>query len=354
MKFLHLIITTSCFAAQALLAQTDSTAVEEDFSQYENVGFADDGAKRFCTSKVLDLSPQKLISIGYDIQGPYSMNLDSFAGGSAVQRNMSNSRGLRLFANIPVISNTAITWTIGGYYLEQIYARKEEGGLFPIPKPSDLIWNKGIRSTALNTTVFKPLDEQRFILFQGQLEVNGDYGWDGIGTALDQTKGSAAVLYGKKVHDRKQWALGAVRTWRAGEINYIPALLLNYTWPSRKYGVEMLFPARAAIRRTFNPRNLLFFGYELEGGSYWMQGAQNFGVNDFELRRSELRFRFTYERSLHGFIWLSAQAGMRANYSFNADRGNFFRGFFGEQPFLMQNKLSPAPYFQVSLNLVSP
>jgi len=45
---------------------------------------------------------------------------------------------------------------------------------------------------------------------------------------------------------------------------------------------------------------------------------------------------------------------MRMNYSFNADEGNFFRGFFGSQPFVLENKLSPAPYFNVSLNLVSP
>jgi hypothetical protein len=353
MKLLHIITAASCFLVQPLLAQNDTAAAEEDFSQYENLGFADNGARRFCTSKVLDLSPQKLISLGYDIQGPYSMNLDSFAGSNAISRNISNSRGLRFSANIPVISKNALTWTVGANYLEQRYSEKAGGGLLRPPSNSDFLLN-GFRSAALNTTVFKPLDDQRFLLFQGQLEVNGDYSLNTLGAAFDYAKSSAAVLYGKKVHDRKQWALGAVRTWRAGEINYIPALLLNYTWPSRKYGVEMLFPARAAIRRTFNPRNLLFFGYELEGGSYWIQGAKAFGIPDFELRRSELRFRFTYEHSLHGFLWLSAQAGVRANYSYNVDRGNFFRGFFGEQPFLMQNSLSPAPYFQISLNLVSP
>ncbi|MBU6325733.1 MAG: hypothetical protein KJS92_09615 [Bacteroidetes bacterium] len=353
MKHLLLFIIAPCFALQPLLAQTDSAATEEDFSQYENLGFADDGARRFCTSKVLDLSPQKLISLGYDIQGPYTMNLDSFAGSNPVSRKIGNSRGLRFSANIPVISKNALTWTVGANYLEQRFSEKAGGGLPRTPSNSDFLLN-GFRSAALNTTVFKPLDDKCFLLFQGQIEVNGDYNLNTLGTAFDDAKSSAALLYGKKVHDRKQWALGAVRTWRAGEINYIPALLLNYTWPSRKYGVEMLFPARAAIRRTFNPRNLLFFGYELEGGSYRIQGAKTYGVNDFELRRSELRFRFTYEHSLHGFIWLSAQAGVRANYSYNVDRGNFFRGFFGEQPFLMQNSLSPAPYFQISLNLVSP
>ena len=47
-----------------MYAQPDSAAVEEeDFSMYENLDFADAGAKRFCTPKVFDLSPAKLISI---------------------------------------------------------------------------------------------------------------------------------------------------------------------------------------------------------------------------------------------------------------------------------------------------
>ena len=56
-------------------AQTDTTATEEeDFSMYENLDFADAGAKRFCTPKVFDLSPAKLISIGYDYQGSFGID----------------------------------------------------------------------------------------------------------------------------------------------------------------------------------------------------------------------------------------------------------------------------------------
>jgi hypothetical protein len=318
-------------------AQTDTTGAEEDFSQYENLGFADDGAKRFCTSKVLDLSPQKLISIGIDFQGPHTMSLSALSGAdgnlwsNGVERQMANNHGLRIAASIPVISKNSVIWTVGGYYWANLYKQKSATGILPFPHKFDQWLQKGIRTTAVNTTVFKPVNEKTFWLFQAQAEVNGDYGWDNVGTAMEQMKFGGAILYGKKPHDRLQWAVGAVQTWRAGEINYIPALLYNYTWPSRKYGAEVLFPARAAIRRTFNPRNLLFFGYELEGASYWLQqGAQlgYTGNRNFELRRSELRFRFTYEHSLHGFFWLSVQGGMRMNYSFNADEGNFFRGFF--------------------------
>jgi hypothetical protein len=131
----------------------------------------------------------------------------------------------------------------------------------------------------------------------------------------------------------------------------------NYTYPNRKWGIEALFPARAAVRRTFNSRNLLLFGYELEGQSYAIKSPllmSEYGIHHAELRRGEARIRFTYEKSLSGFIWMSLQAGYRVNTAFNLDNGDFFRGPLGKQPYLMENKAGNAPYLMLSINLVSP
>ena len=121
----------SLLSAGTAWGQTDTTGTEEDFSQYENLGFADDGAKRFCTSKVLDLSPQKLISIGIDFQGPHRMTLDRLYNADdtlfwsdAVERQMANNHGLRIAASIPVISKNSVIWTVGGYYWANLYKEK--------------------------------------------------------------------------------------------------------------------------------------------------------------------------------------------------------------------------------------
>src|SRR5690606_24890195 len=118
--------------------------------------------------------------------------------------------------------------------------------------------------------------------------------------------------------------------------NYIPVLMYNWTSVNNKWGTEMLLPARGHVRYTVNPRSMLFAGFELEGNSFRIgnQGAalQDPQFNDLEIRRSELRFRLMYERQLSGFIWLSAQAGYRYNYSYDvdqvADGKDFYRGFF--------------------------
>ena len=40
---------------------------------YEDLGFEDESMKRYCSAKIEGLSPAKLISLGYDFQGPYTI-----------------------------------------------------------------------------------------------------------------------------------------------------------------------------------------------------------------------------------------------------------------------------------------
>lgn len=353
------------FSAKVIAQPQDSTATEpeEDYSLYDNLDFVNQGTKRFCTSKVLGLSPQKLISIGYDIQGPteFSAIAVGIPNSPTEVANADFSHGLRLQGNIPVLSRNNIVIQVNVNYLEQRYNNDQKDLPLSFPFRSTVLQN-GIRSAGLGTTIFKPLNEKSFLLFQISGDNNGDYGWDKL-PDLANTRLSAAAIWGKKVSDRKMWGFGVSRTYRAGDLNYIPVFLLNWTSANSKWGAEMLLPARANIRRTFSSRSLLLLGYELEGQTYRIDSrrflAQDVpGFNNLELRRSELRFRATYEFSLTGFIWLSIQAGFRYNYSFNVDtlpnNKDFFRGFTGTQPYLFEGKLSNTFYSLISLNLVSP
>jgi len=365
LKKLLVLLFTFPFLA---IAQPDTTAnplADEDFSQYDSYNFVDKAAKKYCTSKVFDLSPSKLISIGYDFQGGYDLNTDTLFNTNSTQYETRNapgfgsiqySHGLRLAVNIPVISNNAIIVQLGANYAEQRYKFNQ----LNTDAPNDLITtlkDNGLRTTGLNTTIFKPFNEKHFLLFQASADLNGDYGYNSIN--LKYLRTSAAAIWGWKKSDRKMIGIGFSRTYRVGEMNYIPVLLLNYTAPNRKNGCEILFPARAHYRRTFSARSLALFGYELEGQSYRL-GSSNTSaaLQGLELRRGELRIRAVYERSISSFLWLSAQAGFRYNYSFDADRlpngKEFFRGFFGDQAYAMQNTLGNTFYCIVGINLVSP
>ncbi|MCS6822244.1 MAG: DUF6268 family outer membrane beta-barrel protein [Microscillaceae bacterium] len=342
-------------------AQTDSTKKKKDEEDEEPVNFQDfqgevemaKGTKRYCTSKIFDLSPNKLISVGYDWQLPYQMQFDT-ENTNTQTSNVQATHGLRLAANFPIISKNQILINLGVNYLESHY-NFERPTSQPLQKSLE---QTALRSTGISLTIFKPLNEKNFILYSSQHDLNGDYKLDEW-QPLRYVKHSIAALYGWKKHDRLQYGFGIARTYRVGEVNYIPVILYNYTATSRKWGIEALFPARAHYRKTFNPRSILLLGYELEGNSYRLKNKDgifntpNNTYTDLELRRSELRFRAIYETSLSGFIWLSVQAGYRINYRYNIDNGEFFRGFFGDQKYVAENSLTNPLYFLVSINLVS-
>jgi hypothetical protein len=364
--------TTTSLQAQTETPQTPQDTLtpteEEDYSQYDNIGFAAEGAKRYCSPKIEGLSPAKLISIGYDYQMGYTMKADTFRRLGSVAPLMPDSarvltsNGMRFGCNIPVISRTDLVWQMGANYWEQRY-KFEDPSALKNPMLTSLSEN-GLRTMGINTTLFKPLNDVKFLLFQGSADLSGDYQF-GKFMPLKYTKYSAALIYGKRTSEKKQWGVGVARTYRVGELNYIPIIFYNSTDVANKWGTEILFPARAHVRRTINSRNMLFAGYELEGQSYrlWRSNDQtgfNLRNEDVEIRRGEIRLRAVYEFSLKDFIWMSIQAGYRINYRYDVDRlGNgkeIYRAFglASDAPYVMVNQLTNPLYFNISLNLVSP
>ena len=356
-----LFLSTFIFAATTIHAQVDSTKEEMiDFSQFEVV--EPTGVKRFCTSKVLGLSPSKLISIGYDIQanhkltnyqGPETYDLKKDSN----QASILNASGLRISANYPILSNTKWLINLGAtYWRTNYHMGSHDRNNHVIHR----LHQNGLTTIGLNTTIFKPLNEKYFILAFASADANGDYNLNSsdIGSYLVKPKITAAAFFGKKRSDYSILGFGISRTYRPGALGVIPLILFNHTFQNRKWGIESLFPARFAVRRTINTRNLLFFGYELEGNSYSIGkpgGVASVPLYDnLELRRSELRPRITYECSLSGFIWLSVQAGYRINYNFNIDQGDKFRLIGSNEKYQMVNTITNPLYFQISLNLVSP
>lgn len=347
-------------------AQTDSTEyVEEeiDFSLYDDLGFADEGAKRFCSPKIEGLSPAKLISVGYDLQGGFDLDAGEIlrADGSTLALGSTGrvnaAHGVRAGFNVPVVSRTNVVWQMGANFWDTQYAYDTPPTEADNPLHRALA-EHGLRTTGINTTLFKPLDSRQFILFQGSADLSGTYGL-GLMPAK-YLKYSAALIYGQRPTERKQWGVGLARTYRVGEINYIPVVLYNATDARNKWGTEVLFPARAHVRRTITPRKMLFFGYELEGQSYRVWNDPDLRSEDLEIRRGEARVRFVYECSVKDFIWLSVQAGYRVNYRFDVDRlvegEEIYRAFglLRDDPYAQVNGLGNPLYFNVSLNLVSP
>ena len=346
-------------------AQTDSTSEEDDFSMYEELDFADEGAKRYCSPKIEGLSPAQLIYVGYDVQGPYTMKADPLTNragdqiSGADEMDIAATHGLRLGCNIPVISKTSLVWQMGFNYWQTNFA----GMVQDMPAGGrNVVIDKhknAFRTMGLNTTVFKPLNDKQFLLFQGSADLNGDYTLSNI-MPLNYLKYSAALLWGKRPNEKKQWGVGLARTYRVGELNYIPVVMYNWTDAANKWGTEILFPARAAVRRTINPRNMVFAGFELQGQSYRLYRDEQLRSEDLEIRRGEIRVRMEYQFSVKDFLWVSAQAGYRINYRYHSDRLEGGKetlrafGLLSDAPYAMESTLTNPFYVSVSVNLVSP
>jgi hypothetical protein len=364
MKFLTVLLGFLAFNL-SLAAQSDTIpepTEEEDYSMYENAETIDD-SKKYCSPKIFDLSPQRFVSVGWDFQMPYEMqfsNVGEYEADATVpyaETGKANyAGGLRLSANIPVISRTDLLWQLGANFwdtrfnIDPTFIRNDNAGII------ETLNENGLRTAGISTTLFKPLGEKQFLLFQGSADLSGDYTLDNM-QSLRYLRYSAALIWGKRPSDRKQWGLGVARTYRVGEMNYIPVIFHNWTAPNRNWGTEVLFPARAHVRYKFSSRSILLGGYELEGQSYRIANLSD-ADNSLEIRRGEFRARLDYQRQISGFVWLGVQAGWRYNWGFDADRlpdgREFFRGFFGTQDYAMLNNVGNPLYFNITLNLVSP
>ena len=352
----------------AAQAQVDTTAAEEDFSKYDNLKVVDENSvQRFCTQKVFGQSPARLITIGYEVHGGFKGDFalaDQGKGAAAETQNIRSSQGLRVEANFPVISRNSLIWNIGGGYIDHSYnfANKTEDIAQPLART---LSSRTLRNFYATTTLFKPLNEKSYVLAQVQGEYAGDWQFNEL-MPINATKVSATVLYGQKPNERKMWGVGLTRTFRAGEVNYLPVVMFNYSAPSLKWGVEILAPARADFRYNFTAQNMIRLGVELEGTSYRLSDkagyytntlANNTTPSNIELRRSEIKVRAIWDRPIKDFYWLSLTAGYRTFYRYNTDSGEeVFRGFglVNKAPYLEVNKLGGAPFITAIINLVSP
>ncbi len=330
-----------------LLTSTSLYAQDEDFdpSLYDV-----EEVKTFCNNKIVNLSPSNLLSISYDAVLPFEMK--STGNGQTTNTLMGLNHGLRLETNYPVISKRNILVNLYANYWQSNYASSanftEENQSF-----AQNLSKHPLRSTAVGALIFKPIDEKKFVLFQLEPSLNGNYNFSELNPDFGKIKNSFSALYGWKFNDNTNFALGVTRTFRGGRLLYLPILMYNKTF-NENWGMELLLPARASLRYNFSVKSLLLFGYELEGQSYHLQPSASAPLNNFipnnslELRKSDLRARVQFRKSISDFIWMDAQVGMRMAYRFDLDMNE------SSNEAILGNKIGLPLYFRFGIALVSP
>jgi hypothetical protein len=334
------LIFTLIFSLGTLIAfsQTDTTEVFD----YNSFGDAD-GVKRFCTVKVLNQTPQRIISLGFENYGHFAM-----PGVRFNEKDMPSTlhidqvNAIRAQVNIPVISTNKIIWQMGLSYWGSSYSIANP----TINSFASSLSKNSLVTAGINTTVFKPLNEKNFMIFQASTDLNGLFS-----SSKDmQSKAittSATLIYGWKTSDNNMIGTGIARTYRAGQLIHVPVLFWNKTF-NEKWGMELLLPARAYLRYNFSTSNMLQAGFELEGNQYW---ANVPGVENAYIQRGEIKPRIMWDKKLSGFLWINLQAGLRYNYRF--DVAKTYNASDEKQNYFSSNLGNPF-FFNVTLNFVSP
>ncbi len=340
-----LIFAIYCFIPFLSFTQTDTTRTKSEDIDFDSFGDADDKkVKTFCTQKVNYLSPTKLISIGYERQLDFHLTSTSANATNntinTTDTHVNTFAGLRVGLNTPIISKSNFILNLGlTFWNTQVSVQNPERSAF-------FQRINSMSSTGLNLTAFKPLNDKQFLIFQANVDASGNYGnLDGqLSKALTY---SGTAIYGWKKNDNFMWGLGVTRTYRAGQLLHIPVILYNRTF-NPTWGIETTFPAKLNVRRNFSPTSYLMLGYEIEGNTFYL-GQIN--TSDVYLRRGEMKPRITFETKLTGFVWLSAQAGLRYNWRFDAYNT---QNPISNEKASFSNTLGNPLYFNVSLNFVSP
>ncbi len=340
----------------AVLIIAPVLAQDEEWDDFDPSQFQEAGETLvpFCTNKVMGQSPSPLISFGFDIQGAATVSSPAVGTAPAENAEWGYSPGFRFISNVPVISknNILVNWNVN--YVQMGY-RSSQDIQYANPLNNNLS-NYSLKWANTNLTVFKPLNEKRWILAQVGVELNGDYNFNNL-PSFSNARFPLALLYGFKLNDNFMWGFGAVQTYLGGSLNYLPVLYYYQTFKNEHWGVEMLLPSRAYLRYRADSRNLFLFGFNVEGATYRLSNfnaQENFNpLDNTELRRSEIRAGLTYQRGFNDFIYVSAQAGYRINYIFSVDQGNERVGF-DDSPYFMDSGLTNTWFGQITLSLVSP
>lgn len=339
---MHKILTGALLLiASVASAQVDTT----DNFDYSKFGEAD-GVKRYCTQKVLNQTPQKIISIGFDQYGSFHMPGVPLGGMLPAMQDfhVNQMSALKAQLNIPVISNNKIIWQLGANYW---------GSKFDIEKPGTNLFASSLNSHTLtsagiNTTIFKPLNEKNFFIIQASADVNGIF-HNTSAINKDALTLSGTVIYGWKKSEKNMIGTGIARTFRAGQLIHVPVLFWNKTF-NDKWGMELLLPARGFMRYNFSTFNMLQAGFELEGNQFWMP-LSNAKNGEVFIQRGEFKPKVMWDKKLSGFVWFHAEAGMRYNYRFEVM--NVKNGKKEAQRYF-ESRLGNPLFFNIGFNFVSP
>ncbi|WP_127342876.1 DUF6268 family outer membrane beta-barrel protein [Ancylomarina longa] len=219
--------------------------------------------------------------------------------------------------------------------------------------------DKNLKSIGGSIYLLSQLKRNMYFMFRFNGKLKGDYWQEHLEEVGKYTflKMEITPVIGWKVNPNKSWGVGIAYSYTFGDPLIFPVLQYNQNF-SKKWGVEAFLPARIKIR--YHPSDLFFVSAKakLTGGSYSIH-LDDSSLEDFktlELRRADVNFSLELEKGITDWLWVSFDAGYRANINFDVTNKNHVFGFSGNKLSSQQNIINSnangGSFFNFSLFIV--
>lgn len=192
-------------------------------------------------------------------------------------------------------------------------------------------------------------NSKNYLLVKSGIKFAGDFRKNEIGLS-HYTSHSTSALFGFKPKPNLAWGFGTYLSTSKNRFSIYPAILFNY-WPTKKWGIESLFPA--VVNFVWRPakNGYLSVGYGLSTSRYTVDPPQNImtSTNKIVMNRIDVKFGAEWQQQIYKFIWGSISGGYLYNYRLEFNESNSR----SVEPAL-ESKLGDAFLFEASIHLTIP
>ena len=313
----------------------------------------------FANPSVLGMGPSKGLIVRYERMPRFQINSNAqVVGLNDTSVHATKNARLSIKGYIPAWNRPHLKVIVGLSY------EREEFQFDRLPTGYELydnIENKGLKSTAAQIAIIRPVDEVHWYLARVKGELSGDYNSNQL-DPVDYFRFSAEAIYGWKRSPNFSWGVGFQYGYTFGRLSIYPAVIYNRTF-NKHWGIEALAPARITLRYNANDNSIFYLGYTVDGYNYIIKLRDELQrlnpdgstmtsktpLRTLELRETEVKFRTRWEHEILSFLWGAAEVGYRYNYAFDAfDRTN------ADREKIIDSKFAGAPYASLELFITPP
>ena len=296
-----LLLSVFCFlplTAQLEIEQGNLEVLTDDHPVYSRPG-------------VRYRSQSRGVAIRYENQGPFDWKgQGGVAGGNQAVTRLEQ---FTFKFKIPLLNKPrtkvllGYEWDTEKYYFADPYAGFEnQQTLF------QLLDERRLKANKLSAYVTHSWDERFYSSGRFRVSFNGDYqgliDFDNIYRTY-----SAALVYGKKVDDDTEWAVGITYSNNKARQIALPFFVYNRTFNER-WGLQTALPGQAYLRRNVGRRmvNTFLLGATFDSRYYAVNTGSRGGFEElgqFFLRNNGIRTMLQYEHNLSKWVWVFGQGG---------------------------------------------